>query len=197
MYSEHVGWKRHRCGVTSDTVLWYARIAAITPAARRAEKPRLAEELFQLPLNVSVLCTLYACPGDHYNIPSRCKRPAVDDLSDPSFRAIPFDCSAHLLAYYEAEAARSEFIRNHAQYHHAPRKRAPTPKHRRELLVSRQRCEPAHPPLDRGQLQSAPGATHLEHTRSGLSRHSCPKAQLPSAGYPLWLIRPFRHMTLL
>ena len=133
-------------------------MAAINPLRTRVEKPRPTEELVQLPLNISVLCTVHACAGNHHHIPPWCKRPAIDELSDASLRAVSLHRAPYLLANHQTQSTAIEAVGNRSHHHHTAVECASPPKHRRELLVSRQRREPAHPGLDGGEFHAPPGA---------------------------------------
>ena len=144
MYSEHVGWKRHRCGVTSDTVLWYHRMTVINVGASCAEKTRSPEELLQLPLNVPVMCNLYARPRNHHQVPSRRQRTNANNVPDTALRAISHNGATDLPSYHKPQTTVAESIRADPQRNTGAIIRPAPTKHRSKLLTRGQRPLSAH-----------------------------------------------------
>lgn len=144
MYSEHVGWNRQRCGVTSEMVLWYHRIRATIISAMCAENARPLEELPQLPLNVSVLCTLNARPGDHHQVPSRRKHPNTYDMSNPPLDAVSFDRVPHFLPHDQTKATQAQAIMENPYRNQGSVAGPAPPEDCRELLARGQRPLSCH-----------------------------------------------------
>jgi len=144
MYSEHVGWNRHRCGVTSDTVLWYDRIREMIVDAARVNNPRSVEEAVQFSLQISELCTVYARSGDNHHVPSRHQRPATDYMTDTPLDAVTLNRAPYLLPNHQPKPTTVQSVGEHPHHNDTARISPAPAKHSGELLACRQRPQSSH-----------------------------------------------------